>query len=74
MIVEPISDEDLVTAKSSTESYISDLENEIDELQRDIKALKIKLKAEQQLDNSCCKAYKIIVKNFHGLLDDIIPF
>jgi len=67
MDVEPI--EDIST--DVTESYVKDLENEIVELQAQIKKLKKKPK---QQDKSCCEAYKMVVRNYHKLLDEIIPF
>jgi uncharacterized small protein (DUF1192 family) len=71
MQVEPIDD---VPLTDSTEVYIQDLENEITVLKQDIARLK-KLKPKQQdTDKSCCEAYKKVVKNYHKLLDEIIPF
>ena len=71
MVVEPI--DDIVIDK--TEIYIKDLEVEIDDLKAIIKKLKTELnhKPEEQTTN-CCKAYELISKNFHKLLDEVIPF
>ena len=68
-MIEPIED------ISKEEVYITDLENEIDTLKAQLKKLRKELKHKpQQLDTNCCEAYKIVVSNFHKLLDEILPF
>ena len=66
--VQPIED------VSSEESYIQDLELEVETLRAELKVLKQKPKPTQQLDINCCEAYKLVLRNFHKLIDDIIPF
>ncbi len=63
------------------ETYIQDLEDEIEELRRQVKSLKAtqnKLKSSQQesepSDLNCCEAYKVVLRNFHKLLDEVLPF
>jgi len=70
LIVESIED------ISKEEVYIADLENEIDSLKVQLKKLRkeLKHKPPKQLDTNCCEAYKIVVSNFHKLLDEILPF
>jgi len=71
MKVEPI--DDIVVDK--TEIYIKDLEAEIDSLKAVVKKLKIELKHKpKEQDKNCCKAYDLVVKNFHRLIDEVIPF
>ena len=74
MNVTPIKDNDNeVKVSTHTETYISDLESEIDSLKLEVKKLrKVKKKPQMEVksDVSCCDKYKILVSNFHRLLDD----
>ena len=67
--------DDVTSTVDTSESYIKDLENEITQLNVKISKLEKKLKEKpKQQDISCCEAYNILLKNFHKLLDDMIPF
>lgn len=69
-LVEPIEN------VSNEDQYICDLETEVEGLRAQVKTLQkqLKFKAPVAEDTNCCKAYKVIVKNFHNLLDEILPF
>ena len=69
MKVEPI--DDVFSTVDTTEEYIKDLETEIDSLKAQ---LKTKTKKQPQMDINCCNKYKLLLVNFHRLLDDILPF
>lgn len=66
--------EDTPVVDVTTESYIKDLELEIASLQKQIRLLTKEKKAKEPEDVNCCEGYKILVANFHKLLDDILPF
>ncbi len=74
MKIEPIEDVD------SNEQYIKDLEAEVETLKAQVKSLTTtqnKSKSLQQSEPSdinCCEAYKVVLGNFHKLLDEILPF
>lgn len=60
---------------SNEESYIQDLEIEVNSLRSQLKsALKALKNKPPQQDKSCCEAYEVIKKNFHKLLNEVIPF
>ena len=69
MNVEPIDD---IVSTDTNENYIQDLETEIEQLQLANKLLEKKLS--QRPNKGCCDNYKVVVKNFHKLLNDVLPF
>ena len=64
MLIEPI--EDIPATVDVSESYIQDLETEIDNLRAEVKKLSKKPTVHKDYDN--------LLMNFHKLLDEIIPF
>ncbi len=69
----PIEDKPKVDA--TDENYIQDLETEITTLKAQVKKLSKALKHKPKpADTNCCEAYKLLVVNFHKLIDDILPF
>ena len=69
MEIQPIDD------VSNEESYIQDLELEIETLRAELKNLNYKLNKPQIVEDiNCCIAYKILHENFHKLINDITPF
>ena len=65
MTIEPIDDVD------STEEYITDLLAEITSLQKEVKKLNKQLQSKHIIVH---KDYDKLLKNFHRLLDETIPF
>jgi len=70
--VEPIEELEVV---NSSENYIKDLESEIDTLASRVKSLQLELKRKPEVIDIDYKIkYHQLLKSFHILLEEVLPF